>query len=113
MSPANNIQVKIWTVLLHDLKGSFSSSFAEGEPNDSRAYYETGENCVEMACFHNRDLDYILGWNDDPCAEKKYFACESKYESEIKILMKYSSSNHAISLLNIRFQNYQTIFHTI
>ena len=48
---------------------------------------------------------YILGWNDEPCTVKKYFACESKYESVIKILMKYSSSNHAISLLNVLFKN--------
>jgi len=65
-----------------------------------------------MGTYTDR-VPYIFGWNDNACEIKNYFACESKNESVIKILKKFSSSDHAISLLNIRFENYQTIYHTI
>merc|ERR1712115_715114 len=64
------------------------SSFAAGEPNNSE-----NEDCVEMAGYPNVG-PYILGWNDQDCADMRYFACESKNESVFKILKKYSRSNH-------------------
>merc|ERR1712136_470811 len=54
------------------------SSFAEGEPNNSKAHYETGENCVEMASFPDDELHGLLGWNDQACENKNYFACETR-----------------------------------
>ena len=49
-----------------------------------------------MASFPDDELHGLLGWNDQACENKNYFACESKNETVIKILKKYSSSDHAI-----------------